>query len=126
MTSRQLNSLQWVSLWTTLTEGSTKSSMYKMPMRLFNSGIKALATSRLSFVVALGLMAIAALPGKASSQGGAPPVSRRAVTDSLIEACFVPTTGAVYLIKEPGLKAYCAAQRHIYLCLLYTSPSPRD
>ena len=83
-------------------------------MRLFNSGYQTRSTSLLSFV-ALGLMAIAALPGKAWSQGGTPPMARRAVVaDSLIEACYVPTTGVVYLIKEPGLKAYCAAQHHIY------------
>src|SRR5688572_30200587 len=87
-------------------------------MRLFNSGVQTRAASFLSFV-AFAIMAVAALPGRAWSQGGTPPQSAESVTqsalaDSLIEACYVVTTGVVYLVKEPGLKAYCATQRHIF------------
>jgi hypothetical protein len=69
------------------------------------------ATSSLPFV-GLGLIAVAAMPGSALSQGGPPPAAPSAAVsaapDSLIEACYVATTGAVYLINEPGLKTYCA------------------
>src|SRR4030088_1443046 len=88
------------------------------PMRLFNSVILTRATSSLSFV-GFGVIALSALPGEAWSQGGTPPTVQSAAqsvaADSLIEACYVASTGVVYLIKAPGLKAYCATQRHVYL-----------
>ncbi|HMG12157.1 MAG TPA: hypothetical protein VK571_03205, partial [Gemmatimonadaceae bacterium] len=97
------------------------------PMRLFNSVLHARATSSL-LLAASGFVVMAALPGKILSQGvtlppaqavaqsaadgWTPPPPARAVAqsaapDTLIEACYVASTGVVYLIKAPGLRAFC-------------------
>ncbi|HMI49720.1 MAG TPA: hypothetical protein VK481_13685, partial [Gemmatimonadaceae bacterium] len=74
------------------------------------------ATSSLSLLV-FGAIALAALPVKTWSQGGPPPPAQSvsAATDSLVEVCYVASSGVVYLIKAPGLRAFCATQRHVYL-----------
>src|SRR5947207_2256752 len=89
-------------------------------MRLFYSMLQTRAASFVSFV-AVGLIASAAMPRTAWSQGATtPPAENTAqaqtvLADSIIEACYVVSTGVVYLIKEPGLKTYCATQRHVHL-----------
>src|SRR6266516_8160462 len=87
-------------------------------MRPFNADMRTRAPWFVS-LAACGMIAVAALPGKAWSQGGTTPpqsaesVTQSAMADSIIEACYVTTTGVVYLLKEPGLKAQCATQRHV-------------
>src|SRR6266576_3878440 len=88
------------------------------PMRLFYPVLQTRATLLVS-LVAFGLTASAAIPRPIWSQGATTPPAQGAaqsvVVDSVIEACYVGTTGAVYLIKEQGLKTYCATQRHVPL-----------
>src|SRR4051794_37041677 len=88
------------------------------PMRLFSSVLPTPATSFV-WLVSFGLIASAAMPSTIWSQGATTPAAQSAaqsvVADSVIEACYVGTTGAVYLIKEQGLKTYCATQRHVAL-----------
>src|SRR6185437_15187928 len=88
------------------------------PKRLSYSALRTRATLPV-FSVTVGLIASVAMPRPVWSQGATTPPAQGAaqssVADSIIEACYVATTGAVYLIKEQGLKTYCATQRHIYL-----------
>jgi len=87
-------------------------------MRLVDSVSWARAASFVSFV-AVVLIGSTATPRTTWSQGVTKPpaesVVQSVLADSVVEACYVTTTGVVYLIKEPKLKAYCATQRHVYL-----------
>jgi hypothetical protein len=77
------------------------------------------AVSLLSIAIAVqGLVAMAALPDTAWSQGEttATPAGGVAntIANGLVEACYIPASGTVYLLKEPGLKAGCVSPRHVY------------
>jgi len=86
--------------------------------RLFNEDARTRARWFVS-LVACAMIAAAALPVAALSQGPSTPprsaktAAQSALADSVVEACYVATTGVVYLVKEPGLKAQCATQRHV-------------
>jgi hypothetical protein len=80
----------------------------------FSTSLQFHTTSFVSLVAA-GLIAMAAMPGRAWAQATTPatPTTANTIASGLIEACYIPTTGAVYLIKEPSLKALCTSQKHI-------------
>jgi len=62
-------------------------------------------TPRRVLLVNLGLMVALA--------GGAAPAAAQAPADSVLYACYVPTTGTVYRIKVADTKQACTSDRHV-------------